>query len=509
MERTEDTSAKKRGRPRVRPVRPTPYTKVGQGSPLLSQSRELVVKVRNFFQEEKDKGDILIPIARVVERSAAALGINKNTVVAICKEKEKKISKIGKTNMSLQTPGRKRRRQKPVTSIDVFQQEAIRQHIYSYIRRKEHPTIEKLLASLRDSNLFRGSSFSLKSVLLTLGFVYKKLNRKRILLEKNDIVAWRCRFLREVKDLNFNKIVWLDETWVNTCNTLNQGTNEGTLAAPIGKGNRFILLHAGTSEGFVPNCCLLFASKKTSDYHEEMNHETFSKWFQESLLPNLSTPSVIVMDNAPHHSKVLDEAPTEANKKSEIQEWLCEHSIQFEEHFTKAELLELCEMYKPLVPKYLIDEMAKAKGHKIVRLPPYHCNFNAIEMIWAKVKEHVAQNNTASNLTGIRRLIEKGIEKVTSVEWTDIVKQTRETILEAWTQVEINETAVEELIKHLNGDDSDSETSDFETFANECDVQIDVGTQEIYFNQTYDDDEADDNNDSYEGIIPLPSTSID
>ncbi|KAG8250237.1 hypothetical protein J6590_105942, partial [Homalodisca vitripennis] len=66
---------------------------------------------------------------------------------------------------------------------------------------------------------------------------------------------------------------------------------------------RLIFLHAGTSGVFVPNSCLLFASKQTTDFHEEMNHDTFSKWFRESLVPNLSAPSVIVMDNAPYPIK--------------------------------------------------------------------------------------------------------------------------------------------------------------------------------------------------------------
>lgn len=514
MERRGGASAKKRGRPRIRPVKPSPYNKVGQGSALRSQSRELVVNVRNFFKREKDNGAILIPLQKVVDRSAAALGLNKSTIVSICKEKEKLLNEVGNTN--LQTPGKKRRKQKTVTALDGFQQDAIRRHVYDYIKRKEHPTIKKLLVSLRDANLFRGSSFSLKSVLVALGFEYKKLNRRRILLERNDIVAWRCRFLREVKDLDFDQIVWLDETWVNTGHTLTRGwtddSTSGTLAAPIGKGSRLILLHAGTSAGFIPNCCLLFSSKQTTDYHEEMNHDTFSKWFRESLLPNLSSPSVIVMDNAPYHSKILDKAPTQGNKKEEIQVWLRDHNIQFEDHLKKAELLELSEKHKPTVPKYVIDEMAKTKGHKIVRLPPYHCHFNPIELIWAQVKGHVARNNKAFNLTEVRRLTKEGIEKVTGVEWKDVVKHTKTTILEAWVQEGLIETAVEELIINVNGDDSDSETSDLEDFADEFRVQIDPGTQEMYVNGTTyadaaEDDETEDDDDNFAGINPLPPTN--
>ncbi len=38
------------------------------------------------------------------------------------------------------------------------------------------------------------------------------------------------------------------------------------------------------------------------------------------------------------------------------------------------------------VKKYRVDEMAKAAGHEVVRLPPYHCTFNPIELVWADEK---------------------------------------------------------------------------------------------------------------------------
>ena len=31
-------------------------------------------------------------------------------------------------------------------------------------------------------------------------------------------------------------------------------------------------------------------------------------------------------------------------------------------------------------PKFVVDEMATAVGHEVVRLPPYHCELNPIEL---------------------------------------------------------------------------------------------------------------------------------
>jgi transposase len=34
--------------------------------------------------------------------------------------------------------------------------------------------------------------------------------------------------------------------------------------------------------------------------------------------------------------------------------------------------------------KYAVDEIIEQAGHEVLRLPPYHCIFNAIEMVWSQ-----------------------------------------------------------------------------------------------------------------------------
>jgi transposase len=56
-------------------------------------------------------------------------------------------------------------------------------------------------------------------------------------------------------------------------------------------------------------------------------------------------------------------------------------------------------MILPLKPKYIsydIDGIFAQHNHNILRLPKYHPEFNSIELIWATVKNWVAQNNTTS-----------------------------------------------------------------------------------------------------------------
>jgi hypothetical protein len=83
------------------------------------------------------------------------------------------------------------------------------------------------------------------------------------------------------------------------------------LLAPVPKGERLIILHAGGHHGFIPNSLDIFKSnQKTGDYHNEINGENHIRWLKEKLIPNLEPNSVLVIDNSPYHNTQKDKAPT-------------------------------------------------------------------------------------------------------------------------------------------------------------------------------------------------------
>jgi transposase len=40
-------------------------------------------------------------------------------------------------------------------------------------------------------------------------------------------------------------------------------------------------------------------------------------------------------------------------------------------------------------PVHKRDDFLRGKGHDVLHLPPYHCEFNPIEMVWGDVKGYV------------------------------------------------------------------------------------------------------------------------
>ena len=72
--------------------------------------------------------------------------------------------------------------------------------------------------------------------------------------------------------------------------------------------------------------------------------------------------------------------------------------------------------------KCVIDEMAKKRGIILLRLPPYHCELNPIELIWAQMKGYVARNNTTFKIKDVRELLKYSLNIITKENWKEAIK---------------------------------------------------------------------------------------
>lgn len=144
------------------------------------------------------------------------------------------------------------------------------------------------------------------------------------------------------------------------------------------------------------------------DYHDSMIHDTFRVWFKNNLLPSFPLRSPTIMDNASHHSIIMNKTQTLGSRKEEIIECHSENNFPHNPGHTKPELLlqvktnrnvQICET----------DQIASNHDHQVLRLPPYHGHLNPIELVWAQVKTDVKKRNSHSEQT--LRLVEQTIEK--------------------------------------------------------------------------------------------------
>ena len=87
----------------------------------------------------------------------------------------------------------------------------------------------------------------------------------------------------------------------------------------------------------MPNGSLVYQSiNDDGDYHQEMNHAIFEKWFETQLLPKIPPPdSLIAMDNASYHSRRKEAMPTSSWHKGDTITWLMEKGIPYPDKNTK------------------------------------------------------------------------------------------------------------------------------------------------------------------------------
>ena len=264
-------------------------------------------------------------------------------------------------------------------------------------------------------------------------------------------------------------VIYLNETWANALDGVEKmwveddlraiGGTKGGIRKPSGKGSRLItcILHAGSENGWINGADLVFQSKKaTGDYHDEMTSEHFEEWFHDSfsLMPNIPANSLIVMDNAPYHSRRLEPVPTMSSRKQIMQDWLTARGIEFPETALKRELYTLIKMSN-FTPKHAVDEMTKAAGHEVVHLPLYHCELNPIELAWSQVKRYIKENNQLFTLKAVKELTYRA-------NWKKLVEHVERAFEDKyWHDDGLQEECIDEFIDEfiISVGGSDDETS--------------------------------------------------
>ncbi|XP_008181478.1 uncharacterized protein LOC103308943 [Acyrthosiphon pisum] len=261
-----------------------------------------------------------------------------------------------------------------------------------------------------------------KYTIKKLDFVFEKRKRCSVLTKREDLIVQRRSYLYNIRKYrqegrqiyyldetclnagDFVDRVWKDNTVLSKHDAFNKGLTTGS-TNPTGKGKRLMILHIGSDKGFLPGGLLCFESKKNSaDYHDEINGDNFKEWF-ETILPRLEPNNIIVMDNAPYHSVILEKYPSTRWNKAQLSEWLQSKGVVLDRPFLKHELMA-----------------QKEAGHTVLRLPPYHCEFNPIELAWAMVKGYAKRENTTFKMDDVRQLLHMAIERVTSENWQNFIK---------------------------------------------------------------------------------------
>lgn len=448
-----------------------------------SSEKTFLLNVWNYLQR-------LFPLegsTSICERTKDANQLSLSTI--------KRVRKEFKESDTVCSPIRKRpgaqEKNKRLNRYDSLVFSAIRRKVHMFFFRNEPPTLKKILQEVnQDHDLPNMSKETLRRILKDIGFKYKKRSRNSMLMERDDLILWRIRYLRDISRYlsEGRPVFYLDETWCNAGHSVSRAWHDtcvkdrrsafyeglSTGLKELNKGGRITLLHVGSESGFLRGADLICgcASKDCGDLptdpHKDMNAEKFEKWFTGVLLPKLPPTSVIVLDNASYHSRQIDKAPNSNSLKETMRKWLTDHNISWTNDMLKVQLYDLVKMHKGNQKTYFVDQSAAAAGHTVLRLPPYHCDLNPIEMVWAQIKSHVASHNTSGKLKDVNELLKQGIQLVTDEQWKHYCGK----VYEFEEQLKKADCVMDEMVEKFVitvGNESDSDSCDSEFDDSESD----------------------------------------
>ena len=103
----------------------------------------------------------------------------------------------------------------------------------------------------------------------------------------------------------------------------------------------------------------------------------------------------------------MENYPTSKWRKQQFVDYLTEKNITFPDKALRAELWTLLKSEREKFTDKVMETVAKEYGHEILRLPPYHCELNPIELAWAAEKNYAAGENKDMSLDSVEKLFRK------------------------------------------------------------------------------------------------------
>jgi len=176
----------------------------------------------------------------------------------------------------------------------------------------EPVTINRLLKRIQswDLGYVIPKRETIRKIMLKTGFKYKDARSAKNYIETRDIKYKRCHYLQERysdkhEDAHF---VWLDESYCNQYHTISKSWfTPGMTVYRRKRGRRYIIVHAGSKEGWVGEPKIWVANEHNEDYHKSMNALAFEEYFEElcrHCKQEREYPKVVFcMDNASYHRR--------------------------------------------------------------------------------------------------------------------------------------------------------------------------------------------------------------
>jgi len=142
--------------------------------------------------------------------------------------------------------------------------------------------------------------------------------------------------------------------------------------------------------------------------------------------------------------------------KAELAEIMALHGLDVPEKLPLKAIMVAQIKEKETAEHYAVDNMIRAAGHEVLRLPPYNCELNPIEMVWSQLKLNVRRRNQNPELSAaVVDLVKEEAEKIPAELWENCCRHAH--TLEAVYGRELLVAPEGQVVIHFDDDDASEE----------------------------------------------------
>jgi hypothetical protein len=272
-------------------------------------------------------------------------GIGENTLSSILKEARENGGALKRT-LTLTKRGKYKR------NIDrsLFQS-AIKEYIDQSNKSGIPVTTIKVQQYLRSRGAFL-SKTAIRRTIIDIGYKFKSVDGCLTYVDTDDLKKKRKYFLvqrEKAKKLiaesptpELYTEIWMDESYCNQHHVSRFTWRFGSKYDQVKRGNkgrRWILVHAGSKDGWESVPAIWEASKSDGDYHDNMNSENFEKYFERLCkdVKEKGKKAFFMMDNASYH-KTYDKKHLKKMKVAELTALLKSEYNKTDDHLQRDKI---------------------------------------------------------------------------------------------------------------------------------------------------------------------------
>ncbi|KAJ8719014.1 hypothetical protein PYW07_016570 [Mythimna separata] len=219
---------------------------------------------------------------------------------------------------------------------------------------------------------------------ITLSIDYQTIfNDTKLLMEDPKITFQRYLYLKKITQLRQEKsciFYYISERIIDKNYNFDNPWKQNSQTDDIFCNKECILFHAVSKTGLVNG---LFSYSATED--------DFYKWVSDILLDSLHPGSVVVLDNSPLHGRSKSKSITVFDTKSDMKQWLRNHNVPHSDTMNKSQLYQLVRKHADIEEIPRVDQIIKANGHQVLRLPTHFEDLSPVEHIWQDIKTNLQE----------------------------------------------------------------------------------------------------------------------